>query len=162
MANSGQYKSTYLTALTDVDVADKEGVGTIRIQEGKKYKYVKFSTGTSATVATIVSGAIGYLATDTSLHTVCTDSTDCFTGLAAGLTLVAAVTNAYYGWIQIGGLTPALPVDVTGTTPAINDAVSLSATDKAFKVDPPITELKAGVLLNATTTTMVVYLTCPE
>ena len=160
--NQGQYKTSYLTALTDFKSTDVEGIGTLRWQAGKKYKWVKLHTGTSATVASVVNGAVGFLATDTALTTVCTDVTDCIAGLAAGVTLVAAITDLYYCWIQIGGISGALSVNATGTTPAVGDAVSLSATDNAFKVDPPITDLKAGVLTDVTGSANLVYLTCPE
>ncbi len=160
--NAGQYKTTYLTALTDVKSTDVEGIGVLRWQNGKKYKWVEFHSGTSATVASVVNGAIGFLATDTSLTTVCTDTTDCIAGLAAGVTLVAGITDEYYCWIQIGGISGALAVNATGTTPAVGDAVSLSATDKAFKIDPGITDLKAGVLTDVTGSANLVYLTCPE
>ncbi len=157
--NSGQYKTTYITSLTDQKATDVEGVGCLRLENGKLYRWVKFHSGTSATVASVENGAIGFLATDTSLTTVCTDTTDCIAGLAGGVTLAAGITDGYYIWVQIGGLTGALAVDVTGTTPAVGDAVSLSATDKAFKNDPPITDLKAGVLLDVTGSANLVFLT---
>lgn len=162
MANEGARKTSFITAITDVASTDVEGVGAIRYIGLKKYKWVKMNTGETATVASVVNGAVGYLATDTNLTTVCTDHTDCIAGLGAGVTLVAAITDDYYCWIQIGGPTTALAVDVTGTTPAVGDAVSLSTTDNAFDVDPPITELKAGVLLDVTGSANLVYLTCPE
>lgn len=159
--NAGQYKTTYLTALTDTKSTDVEGVGCLRLVAGKLYRWVKIHTGTTATVATVANGAVGFLATDTTLTTVCTDVTDCIAGLAAGVTLAAGITDNYYGWIQVGGLSGALAVDVTGTTPAVGDAVSLSATDNAFKVDPPITDLKAGVLVDVTGSANLVWLDCP-
>ncbi len=52
MAGKG-IKQVFATRLTDVDTVDREGVGTLRIEGTRWYKYVQInnSTGTSAGVA---------------------------------------------------------------------------------------------------------------
>lgn len=125
--NSGQYKTSYITALTDYTATDVEGVGTLRIENGKKYKWVLFSTGTD-TVASVVNGPVGYLATDLNLRTACTDYGDCFALLLAGITLAAGITTGYYCWIQIGGLSGNLVKAITSTV--TGKTVTLSADDQ--------------------------------
>jgi len=125
--NAGQYKTSYQTALTDFKSTDVEGVGCLRIENGLTYKWVLFSTGGDA-VASVVRGPVGYLATDTSLHTVCTDYGDCMVLLLAGITLTAAITTGYYCWIQIGGLSGNLVKAITST--GVGKTVTLSADDQ--------------------------------
>ncbi len=161
--NQGQYKTSYLTALTDTTATDVEGIGVLRWQAGKKYKWVLFHSGTSATVASVVNGAIGFLATDTSLTTVCTDTTDCFASLAAGVTLVAGITDGYYCWIQIGGISGALAADVgSAGTAAVGEGVCLGTTDKAFLERATATQPLSGYITDVTGSANLVYLTCPE
>lgn len=158
--NSGQRKETYLTKLTDTSTTDVEGVGAIRMKNGKRYKWVLFNNGTG-NVASVVGGVAGYLQTDTDFRTVTSDTADAVAGVGAGV-FMAVIADASYGWIQTGGLTAALSVDVTGTTPAIKDAINLSATDLAFKVDPGADEMPCGILMDVTASANLVYLDCMD
>jgi len=156
--NGGQYKTTYQTALTDVKSTDVEGIGCLRIQNGKKYKWVLFSTGT-APLASVVGHVVGYLATDTSMHTVCTDYSDCMATVLAGQLGVAAITTGYYCWLQIGGISAIMTNAITSTV--VGKAVGLSDDDQLLLLAADTTPIGA-VIVDATNSAEKVYLTCPE
>jgi hypothetical protein len=161
-ANLGQYKTTYLTDILDEKSTDVEGVGCLRLEGGKLYRWVLLNTGVTATVATVVNGAVGFLATDTSLTTVCTDVTDCFAGVAAGVTLAAGLTTAYYIWIQVGGISGALANNVgSAGTAAVGEAVCLSTADNTFLERATATQPISGIITDVTASANLVYLTCP-
>jgi len=156
--NSGQYKTSYITKLTDYTETDVEGVGTLRIENGKKYKWVKMTTGT-ATLASVVGHVVGYLATDTGLHTVCTDYSDCMATLLAGTLGVAGITTGYYCWLQIGGISAILTNTIASTV--VGKTVGLSA-DNQLLLEAADTTFSGAVIVDATGSAEKVYLTCPE
>ena len=153
---SGQYKTSYLTALTDTSSTDKEGIGTMRLENGKLYRWVKFTTGT-ATLASVVGGLVGFLATDKTMNTVCSDYSDCVAALLAGQTLVAGITTAYYCWIQVGGVGAALTNDITSA--AVGKTVSLSGDDQALLLAADTTH-PGGVIVDATAGAQKLFLQC--
>ena len=126
---SGQ-KKTFLTKLTDVYTTDKEGVGTIRFEGNKIYKWVWFRNHT-ATVAGAAGDPVGYYADGYSSHKVCADMSDADAApLGAGI-LQAAVTGTldtdYYCWIQIKGA--ATVNQALAGTPAAGNKLIMSTTD---------------------------------
>ena len=102
-ANAG-IKKIFATQLSDLDTFDKEGVGTIRQEGNKKYKYVRFVPG-SATVA-ITAGKAVYYKTISSMTVTGKSADGLGSGaLGAGLAVAAqAGTDTVYGWIQVRGL----------------------------------------------------------
>lgn len=154
--NGGQYKTTYQTKLTDVKSADVEGIGCLRLQDGKTYRWVKFTTG-SGPVASVVGGLLGFLATDKALTTVSTDYSDCVATLLAGQALVADMTTGYFCWIQVGGISAGLTNDVTSI--AVGNTVGLSADDQGLILAADTT-YPAAVAVDATTTAQKVWLDC--
>lgn len=157
-ANSGQQKTTYLTKLTDFKSTDVEGVGTIRWKNGKKYKWVQLTTG-SGSVASVVGGVVGYLATDDSWHTVCTDQSDCFANIMAGQIQTAGITTANFCWIQIGGQGAILTNDVG----SVGDGMTMHASsDDTLIVNASVADISGCVLLDSTASAHVIYLICPE
>ena len=127
-------RTSFVTRLTDVNSVDKEGVGTLRWEGNKCYKYVKF-LNTSATVA----GAAGKLLCYTSEdgyddNEVCMDMTDADSKpVGAGICLSAVtgtLTVAYYIWMQIKGMSTtadAIAASVDGTPVAAGDGDPLVA-----------------------------------
>lgn len=136
-------KRVFLTALTDVDSTDKEGVGTLRFEGNKVYKYVKLQN-TTATVAGAANTVCAYGLSGIADHLVVTDNSDSQTKPIGAGVLQAAVAGvagtAYYLWIQVTGAF----TDATGLagTPSDGDALYLSTTDLtltlATAADDPI------------------------
>ena len=93
-------QQVFVTALTANDATAKEALGTIRFgSTGKIYKYVQYSDAAVAAVAgqvTYYVAATGYAA-----NQVTSDLSDS-DEVGAGV-LQAALTDQYYGWIQIKG-----------------------------------------------------------
>lgn len=126
-------KTLFRTQLTDVDTEDKDGVGSIRFERNKVYKYVMLKN-TTATVAAAAGSMVAYDAEDghSNSHVV-VDLTDAdSTPIPAGATL-ATITGtagtAYYCWIQIKGL---VTVDTAITSGADGVGVYLTTTDKTL------------------------------
>lgn len=127
-------KATFSGPVTRVDSADLEGLGALRIEQGKIYKYVKLANA-SATVALAAGDPVAYLAvTGYSTNTVVSDLTDADTaplggGVATGVVAGVAGTS-YYIWVQIKG-----PATALTTVPgADGGALTMSTTDKTFLV----------------------------
>jgi hypothetical protein len=107
-------KRIFATQLSDLDTFDKEGVGTVRQEGNKVYKYVKFVPGT-ATVAIVAGSAVGYKTIAGCVVTA--DSTDVIGSgaLGAGMAVAAQAGSAtLYGWVQVHGLVTAMPNAATG------------------------------------------------
>jgi hypothetical protein len=121
---------TYLTGLTDVDSTDREGIGKIRFENGKWYKYCHFKN-TTATVAGAAGLAVAYgAATGYQNNLIVADLTDAdAVPFAAGVVLAAitgTLTVSYYCWLQIKGLTT---LTITVTSGADGAPFHLSTTD---------------------------------
>lgn len=129
-------KRVFLTKLTDNSVNDKEGVGTIRREGNKVYKYVKYNQGAGAVAAVAGQVAYYYLAGGAQDAEVTSDLSDSV-NIGAGV-LQAALTHAYYGWIQIKGpalLTIALTAGADG-----NALTAVGATDGTLDVSAAVTD----------------------
>jgi len=144
---AGGQKRIFVSKLTDVSSSDLEGVGVIRWEGAKCYKYVKIQN-TSATVAGVAGDCVSYGAgtgyTNSVVVLDTTDANDATNPTGAGLLqgTVAGVQNtAYYGWIQIKG--PATPNQDLAGTPSNGSSLAASATDKVLKL-----QLYAGTTPN--------------
>lgn len=127
-------KKIFATGLTETSLVDKEGVGAIRFEGNKIYKWVRFKEGTAA--LDIVAGdflnyiaATGYEANEVVADTADADAT---TPFGAGVAMAAVTVTDTYMWIQIKG-SATLSLDPTGT-PADSNALVPSATDKAMAI----------------------------
>jgi hypothetical protein len=108
-------KRVFVTPLDTIDTTDKEGVGVIRWEGNKCYKYIKYDAATAAVAG--VAGEVAYYVADTgyAANTVTSDLSDS-SEVGAGV-LQAALTDAAYGWVQIKGgatLTIALTAGADG------------------------------------------------
>lgn len=129
-------KKSFLTRLTDTSSTDLEGVGTLRWEGNKCYKWVQYDTGAGGIAA--ASGKVAYYYTLDGYknNQVTADLTDSVE-LGAGV-LQAAPGDGEYGWIQIKGaatLAAALtagadgdPLTPTGSSDGTLD-VSAAVTD---------------------------------
>ena len=130
----GGLKQVFVTGLTETSLIDLEGVGTIRFENGRWYKWVRYDDGTAD--LDIVAGdflnyiaASGYEDNVVVADTADADSTTPFGAGVAGTTVTVTLT---YLWIQIKGLVT-LSIDPTGT-PADSNALVPSSTDKAMAI----------------------------
>ena len=152
-------RQTFLTKLTDVNTSDTEGVGTLRYEGGKWYKWVNFKN-TTATVAGAAGSLVGYFAvTGYGNNRVVADLSDADAAVfCAGATLAAVtgtLTVDYYCWIQIKG---AITLDTAVGSGAAGSPFYLTSTDKTGAIMSAATQSKAGISANTTTS---VVLDCP-
>ena len=95
-------KRVFLTPLDAVSTTDKEGVGTLRWEGNKCYKYMQYIEGTAAVDG--VAGEVAYYYEDSGPidNKVSSDISDCTGDVGAGV-LQAAMSDLEYGWFQIKG-----------------------------------------------------------
>lgn len=134
--------TSFVTPLDEVSSTDKEGVGKIRFQGGKWYKWCKLQN-TTATVAVVAGDAVAYDAEDGHRNShVVSDLTDagtkpCCAGTVCG-TVAGVLATAYYCWVQIKGavtVAQAIANSLDGTPVAAGDGdpIILSTSDKVFR-----------------------------
>lgn len=152
-------KQAFLTKLTDIDTKDVEGIGSLRIEGSKVYKYCLIKN-TTATVAGAAGSLVAYFAgTGYGTSRVVVDLTDADTIVVCAGALLATVTGtagtSYWGWVQVVG---AITLDTAVSSGAAGKSFFLSTTDKTGTVGANAYDQKAGVSLDGTTS---VVLTCP-
>lgn len=132
------------------DATAKNVLGTIVEYKGNKWMYVKFDNGTG-NVAAVAHGVAYWKSLDplTETFTVTSDETDSHAGLngVAGI-FGCAITDGYYGWIQISGVATCL---VAASTVA-GDRMIGYATDLTFNriaTGGAATDNIYGVAINA-------------
>lgn len=129
-------KKTFITKLTDTSTTDVEGVGVLRWEGNKCYKYVQYDTGAGSVAAVAGQVAYYYLASGYDANKVTSDLSDSV-NLGAGV-LQAVIADASYGWIQIKGpatLTIALTAGADG-----NALTAVGATDGTLDVSALVTD----------------------
>ncbi len=130
----GGLKQVYVTALTFSSLTDDEGIGTIRFENGRWYKWVKYDDGT-ANLDIVAGDFLNYKAsTGYADNVVVADTADAdtTTPFGAGVAVAAVTVTNTFMWIQIMGLVT-LSLDPTGT-PGDSNALTPSATDKALAI----------------------------
>ena len=130
----GGLSQSYVTGLTETSLTDLEGVGKIRFENKKWYKWVKYDDGTD-NLDIVAGDFLGYLAaTGYGLSTVVSDISDgdATTPFGAGVAVATVTVTATFMWIQIKG-SVTLSIDPTGT-PGDSNALVPSATNKAMAV----------------------------
>ena len=147
-ADSG-IKRVFATALTETNATDVEGVGVIRFEGRKIYKWVKYNNG-SGDVAAIVGdcayyyGVAGDAVTGGYEDSVVTmDRTDGYLGAGVFQSIIA---DGEFGWIQVEGQVGIL-TDVAG---GIGDKMTLSdGTAGAAQLSDSETEPAIGFVAQA-------------
>jgi len=113
-------KRIFATGLTETLSYDAEGVGAIRFEGNKIYKYVKYNKGAGSIAAIVGDVAYYYALAGDGVsggyknNEVTMDRTD---GLVAAGVLQAIIADTEFGWIQIKGpatLTQALTAGADG------------------------------------------------
>lgn len=134
-SGSSGMKRIFATALTETSLTDLEGVGTLRWEGNKCYKWVLYDDGT-ANLDVVAGDFVNYkAATGYGLSTVVADTADAdsTTPMGAGVIVASSITvDQTYCWIQIKG-SVTLSLDPTGSVTDSNALVP-SATDKAMAV----------------------------
>ena len=103
-------KQTFVTNITDYNTINRDGLGTIRVENNAIYKYVQF-TGTTAVA---VGDVVCYVAPAGDGQAVIVDKAN--TTMGAGVAMVAVPSGAVaYTWIQVKGM-----AIVSGTVPGTN------------------------------------------
>ena len=144
-------KTIFVTDLTDSDTSAQDNLGDIRQENGKRYKYVKFTASAILGDVQKYASLAAY-----NLSEVAASATQAL--VVAGVSVAVQAANDF-GWIQIGGRSDDLAVDLTGT-PVVGGNVASSATTKAFAQG--VTLLRSyGVVLDLTSPD-VVLLDCPD
>lgn len=151
-------KKVFASGLTEVSTYDKEGVGAIRFEGRKIYKYVKYNQGSGVVAAVAgnmtyyMGGAIPVGHANSEVTSDLSDSVN----IGAGV-LQAVIPNGGFGWIQIAGeavLTPALTAGADG-----NALTAVGATDGTLDVSALVTDFICAVAEDASLKKII--LTCP-
>lgn len=155
-------KKIFVSGLTETSLIDLEGIGTIRFEGSKVYKWVKYNDG-SANLDIVSGDSLVYVAESGYAAAVVTaDVSDGDTlPIGAGLAVGTVTVDATYMWIQIKGLAT-LSLDATGSSPGDGDAICAptnGGTDKVVIVDPPDNRIRMGVSIDDTAKTVI--LDCP-
>lgn len=146
MANQG-IKKVFITALTETSTSDLEGVGVLRFEGNKVYKWVQYVAGAGAVAA--VAGNVAYYyapggdfaAEGYTLGKVTSDLSDS-AEVGAGV-LQAVIAANSYGWIQIKG-----PATLTTALTAGADGDPLTATgssDGTLDVSALVTDVNVAI-----------------
>lgn len=125
--NDTSMKKIWATRLADVNSTDKEGIGALRFEGAKIFKYVQYSDG-AANLVGASGDAVGYVTYTATSVLVTTDNSDTF-GIGAGM-LLATVTDLQFCWIQVKGR--AVLSTTIGGTPANGSPLTFTgAADRA-------------------------------
>lgn len=155
-------KKIFATGLTETSTIDKEGVGAIRREGNRTYKWVKFNNG-AGNVASVAGNFAYYYGVSGDAadgdgyenNIVTMDLTDGF--MTAGV-FQAIIADSSYGWVQIQG--PAL---VTTAFKAGSDGNAMTITgasvDGTLDVSAAVTDEQAGVATDISG--KLIALTCP-
>lgn len=130
-------KRVWTDAVTDVNDSDVNGVGALRWQGTKCYKYVQYDTG-AGPVAAVAGNVCYYYGVDGyELSKVTSDLSDSI-GIGAGV-LQSAPTDGQYCWVQIRG---AATVNTALTAGADGDALCADgSTDGTLDVAAAATDV---------------------
>lgn len=159
---AGGLRKVFATGLTETSLTDIEGVGTVRFENKRWYKWVKYDDG--AEDLDIVAGdVLVYVAESGYAASVVTaDFSDGdVLPIGAGLAVGTVTITATYMWMQFKGLAT-LALDATGSAPADGDAICAATnggTNKVVIVDPPDNRSRMGVSIDDTAKTVI--LDCP-
>lgn len=147
-------RTVFKTQLTDNDTTARDVLGSLREENDKIYKYVLFDGAVVAGDVVKYDNLTDYLANDVGPSTSEVE-------VVAGVVMATSAADNEYGWIQVRGLSDALSVNITGTTPAVNDLIAGSATTKAFKLYVDNDTAMCGVIADLTASANRVHLMCP-
>ncbi len=129
-------KKIFTTSLSQAYDDDREGLGVVRFEGNKVYKWVQYDTGGDAVAAVVSQVAYYYLASGYNANIVTSDLSDSV-NIGAGV-LMSAPTDTQYCWIQIEGpatLALALSAGADG-----NALTAVGTTDGTLDVSAAVTD----------------------
>ena len=122
-------KVLFETALTDVKSTDVEGVGTLRYEDEKVYRWVKNHAATVIAAKAPVcydAGAVGTIALFDSVETPVT--ADLMLSAGVAMTAFAISGGVCYGWTQVQGYFKDARVGSPATSSGLSAAIAIGAT----------------------------------
>ncbi len=154
-------KKVFITALTETSLEDLEGVGTIRWQGNKAYKWVKYIDG-AGDLDIVLGDVLVYVAAKYKLSEVTADLTDAAVQpIGAGLAVGTVTVDLTFMWMQIKG--PALlsldPAGAGADGDVMAAGADTSGTDKVVIIDPADNLTRMGTITDDTAKEVV--LDCP-
>ena len=150
-------KKVFVTKLTDTDTTDKEGIGVIRFEGSRVFKYVTYNSGTGG-VAAVANNMTAYHGDNAVVLDSAADVTSDYTDgtIGAGV-LQAAIANGSYGWIQIKGVAT---LGTSLTAGADGNALTIvGAADGTLDVSALVTDYICAAAVDASAD--IVLLDCP-
>jgi tetrahydromethanopterin S-methyltransferase subunit B len=104
MGTNESMKKVFITKLTDTNASDLEGIGVIRFEGAKIYKYVSYNAGTGV-VAAVADEVVVYHGDNAVVIDSAADVTmDVSDGVITAGVLQAVIADTEFGWIQIKGV----------------------------------------------------------
>ncbi len=150
-------KKIFATGLEETANQDLEGLGAIRREGDKTYKWVLFNNGSGSVAAVVGNFAYFIAVTGYIAHTVTMDLTDA-DGVGAGV-FQSIIADGEYGWIQIGGPATLTTAHLAGADGNAMTAVGAS-TDGTLDVSALVTDFICAIAVDASAKT--VALLCPH
>ena len=156
MGTSESMKKVFQTKLTDVTATDVEGIGTLRFEGARVFKWVKYNDGTA--VPAVAGNAVVYHGDDAVTLDVAAEVTSDY---AAGAAIVAGVLMAapldtQFGWIQIKGI---VVMNLALDSGLDGNNLIVGTTDGSLAVAALAATMVAGYAVDATA--KIVLLNCP-
>ena len=155
----GGLSQSYVTGLTETSLTDLEGVGKVRYENKRWYKWVKYDDG-AGNLDIVAGDFLMYLAsTGYGLSTVVadTDDADATTPFGAGVAVAAVTVTATFMWIQFKGLVT-LSLDPSGTPGDSNALVPGADKLMAIATSSDVEHICGHTVNDAS---KIVYLDCP-
>jgi hypothetical protein len=141
-------KKVFRTALTDVKLADYEGVGTLRFEGNAIYKWVAFNGTTAVAAGTPVC----YVTSDITESTV----DGALSALPAGISnnavsaLGGTITGNQYAWIQLTG--PTTLANAPSGSPAVGSVLYIGSTAGTLGVVTAATQRQIATSIDGSKT----------
>ena len=150
-------KKVFITKLTDTSKDDLEGIGVIRFEGAKVYKWISYNKG-AGSVAAVANEVVVYHGDNAVVIDSAADVTmDISDGVVTAGVLQAVIVDGSFGWIQIKGVA-ILNSALTGGADG-NALTSLGAGDGTLDVSALVTDFVSAIALDASA--KIVLLQCP-
>lgn len=154
------FRTSWNTRLTDTSTVDKEGIGAIRFEHNKIYKWVQYVAG-AGSIAAVAGNVVGYYAPAGDFaaegYTNCKVTSDVSDALVVAGVLQAVIAANSYGWIQIKGPATLNTALVSGSDG--QPLVLSTTTDGTLKVAAAATDAVCAFAQDASDKTVI--LNCP-
>lgn len=156
MISNVSIKKVFVTKLTDTSTKDLEGIGVIRFEGAKIYKWISYNKGGDS-VAAVAGRCVTYHGDDSIVADSAADVTmDISDGTIVAGVLQAVIADGSYGWIQIKGVAV---LGIALDSGSDENALIVGTTDGSLAVRAAVTQQVAAIALDVTG--KIVLLDCP-